>query len=277
MYLASLSWSKARDIGENVVAVLPLGSLEEHGPIGPLGTDYIIPEKMASLIEAKIPDRVLILPTLPYGVTPALANFPGSVDIGYEALCRVLKGCVDAVLRCGVKRFLFLNGHGGNMAAIDSAALYLYQRGGQAAEIDWWVLCGQLNEKWMCGHGGGIETVVAMAVRPEWVHPSDLFESRMVHFSERLRNVHIHNVEFEGATVKMVRDVTESIPSGDAGYGDSPSKALENPALGAEILAAVVEYTTRFIEEFAKVDLSAGRKNLIRAQESGSTLKQFIE
>jgi creatinine amidohydrolase len=259
MYLASLSWSKAREIGDNVIAVLPLGSLEEHGPIGPLGTDYIIPEKMAALVEVKMPDKVLVLPTMPYGVTPALASFPGSVDIGYEALCRVLKGCVDAVLRCGVNRLLFLNGHGGNMAAIDTAALYLYHRGGQAAEIDWWVLCGQLNEKWLCGHGGGIETAVAAAVRPDWVHPSDIFESRMVHLGERLRNVHIHTVEFEGATVKMMRDAAESIPSGDAGYGDSPSKALENPSWGTEILSSVVEYIAKFIEEFAKADLSAGR------------------
>jgi creatinine amidohydrolase len=262
MYLASLSWARARQIDKNAVAALPLGSLEEHGPIGPLGTDYIIPEKIAALIEEKIPDKALILPTMPYGVTPALARFPGSVDIGYEALCHVLRGCVDAVLRCGVKRVLFLNGHGGNMAAIDDAALYLYHQGGQAAEIDWWILCGQLNGQWLCGHGGGIETAVAMAVRPQWVRPSDLFESEAVHFNERLRNVHIHNVQFEGATVKMVRDAADSIPSGDAGYGDSPSKALGNPALGGEILSAVVDYAVSFVEEFAKIDLNVGRKKI---------------
>lgn len=259
MYLASLSWAKAKEIkGDEVVAVLPLGSLEEHGPVGPLGTDHIIPEAIAAHLEAKMPDRVLVLPTLPYGVTPALASFPGSVDIGYEALCSVLRAIVDAVLRCGVRRVLFLNGHGGNMAAIDNAALYLYHKGGQAAEIDWWVLCGQLNKDWMCGHGGGVETAVAMAVKPEWVHMEDLFESRVAHFSERLRNIHIHNVEFEGATVKMMRDVMDSIPSGDAGYDDVPSRAEAIP--GKEILDAVTDYTAKFVREFSKVDLSVGRR-----------------
>ena len=58
MYLASLSWTKAKEIeGEGVVAVLPLGSLEEHGPVGPLGTDYIIPEAMAARLEASMPER----------------------------------------------------------------------------------------------------------------------------------------------------------------------------------------------------------------------------
>ncbi len=259
MYLASLSWTKAKEIeGDKIVAVLPLGSLEEHGPVGPLGTDFIIPNEMAVRLEARFSDRVLLLPTLPYGVTPALAGFPGSVDVGYEALCSVLRGIVDAVLRCGVRRLLFLNGHGGNVAAIDSAALYLYRRGGQAAEIDWWVLCGQLNKEWQCGHGGGVETAVAMAVKPEWVHMEDMFESRVAHFNERLRNIHIHNVEFEGATVKMVRDVTDSIPSGDAGYGDAPSRA--DAALGRAILEAVTDYTAKFVEEFAKVDLNVGRR-----------------
>jgi creatinine amidohydrolase len=259
MYLASLSWSKAAEVGNGrVVAVLPMGSLEEHGPVGPLGTDHIIPHEIAERIEKRIPDRALILPTLPYGVTPALAGFPGSVDIGYEALCAVLKGCVDAVLRCGVKRFLFLNGHGGNTAGIDTASLYLYHKGGQAAEIDWWVLCGQLRQEWMCGHGGGVETAVAMAIKPDWVHMEDLFESQVVHLSPRLKNVHIHNVEFEGASVKMMRDAADSIPSGDAGYGDSPSRAT--PALGADILNAVTDYTVKFIEEFSEIDLSKGRK-----------------
>ena len=260
MYLASLSWSKARQIkGDDVVAILPSGSLEEHGPIGPLGTDHIIPEEMAARIEAKIPGKALVLPTMPYGVTPALASFPGSVDIGYDALCSVLRGCVDAVLRCGVKRFLFLNGHGGNAAAIDNAALYLYHKGGQAAEIDWWVLCGQLNKDWLCGHGGGIETAVAMAVKPEWVHLGDLFESEVVHFNERLRNVHIHSVEFEGAAVKMVRDAADSIPSGDSGYDDRPARAREDPGLGDRILDAVTAYAIKFVDEFAKVDLTVGR------------------
>ncbi|MDR3231672.1 MAG: creatininase family protein [Synergistaceae bacterium] len=258
MYLASLSWSKAGQIrGDGVVAVLPLGSLEEHGPVGPLGTDYLVPERMAARIEAKMPERVLVLPTLPYGVTPALASFPGSVDVGYEALCAVLRGIVDAVLRCGVKRILFLNGHGGNAAAIDNAALYLYRKGGQAAEIDWWVLCAQLNDKWRCGHGGGIETAVVMAVKPEWVHLEDLFESDVAHLGERLRNVHIHSVAFEGAAVRMVRDARDSIPSGDAGYDDRPSRA--NAKLGEDVLDAVTNYTERFIAEFLEVDLSVGR------------------
>ena len=259
MLLASLNWSEAKELKEReLVAILPMGSLEEHGPIGPLGTDAIIPEEIAARLEARMSDRVLILPTMPYGVTPALASFPGSVDIGYDALCSVLKGCVDAVLRCGVRRVLFLNGHGGNMAAIDTAALHLYRQGGQAAQIDWWVLCGQMKQEWMCGHGGGIETSVAMAVKPGWVRPEKLFKSEVAHFNERLRNVHIHNVEFEGATVKMMRDAADSIPSGDSGYGDSPSRA--SAKTGAEILDAVTDYTARFIDEFLKIDLSVGRR-----------------
>ena len=46
MYLAGLSWKKAeRLLSDGTIAVMPLGSIEEHGPIGPLGTDYLIPEE----------------------------------------------------------------------------------------------------------------------------------------------------------------------------------------------------------------------------------------
>ena len=262
MYLASYSWKKASELtakhGEGIVALLPIGNLEEHGPIGPLGTDYIIPESMASTIEARLPDKVLVLPTMPYGVSPALKAFPGTVDIGEEALTGVLKGIVDAVLSCGVRRVLFFNGHGGNWPALSTAALYLYQRGGQAAQIDWWVTCAEMKAEWKCGHGGGIEASAAMAVRPDWVHPEDCFASEVVHFSDTLRNVHIHNVLFEGATVKMIRNAKDSIPSGDAGYDDSPSRASRET--GQAIVDAVVDYTVRFIGEFSKIDLSIGRR-----------------
>ena len=63
MLLASLNWSEAKELKEReLVAILPMGSLEEHGPIGPLGTDAIIPEEIAARLEARMSDRVLILP-----------------------------------------------------------------------------------------------------------------------------------------------------------------------------------------------------------------------
>ena len=99
MYLAGLSWKKAeRLLSDGTIAVMPLGSVEEHGPIGPLGTDYLIPEEFARRIEASFPNDVVVLPAMPYGYAPTLTSFPGTIDIGIETLTAVLNGIATGML-----------------------------------------------------------------------------------------------------------------------------------------------------------------------------------
>jgi len=258
MNFASLSWKKAENLGDKYLAVIPLGSVEAHGPVGPLGTDFMIPSAISEELERRMPDRVLLLPPLPYGCSPFLAGFPGTIDIGFESLLNVLKGIADGIMRCGVKKLLFINGHGGNIPSLDHAALYIYKRGGQAACIDWWSLCGQLKKEWLAGHGGGIETSVMMAIKPEWVHMEDVFKKEHVHFSESLKNIHIQEVAFGKGTVKMIRDVVDSIPSGNAGYSDTPNSAKTET--GEQVLSGVIDYVHAFAEEFLKIDLDKIRK-----------------
>ncbi len=257
MYFASLSWEKAENLGDKYLAVVPIGSVEAHGPVGPLGTDFMIPSAIAEELERRMPDQILLLPTIPYGCSPFLAGFPGTIDIGFEPLLKVLNGIADGIMSCGVKKILFINGHGGNIPSLDHAALHIYKCGGQAACIDWWSLCGQLNKEWLAGHGGGIETSVMMAIEPDWVNMEDMFEKEHAHFSEFLKNVHIHEVAFGKGSVSMVRDVADSIPSGSAGYDDTPDKASKET--GEQVLAAVIDYVHAFATEFLKVDLEKVR------------------
>ena len=105
MNFASLSWKKAENLGDKYLAVIPLGSVEAHGPVGPLGTDFMIPSAISEELERRMPDRVLLLPPLPYGCSPFLAGFPGTIDIGFESLLNVLKGIADGIMRCGVKKW----------------------------------------------------------------------------------------------------------------------------------------------------------------------------
>lgn len=257
MHFASLSWKEASNLCDKYLAVLPIGSVEAHGPVGPLGTDYLIPSAIAEELEKRMTGQVLLLPTLPYGCSPFLAGFPGTIDVGFQPLLSVLNGIADGVMGCGVRKILFVNGHGGNIPSLDHAALHVYKRGGQAARIDWWTLSGQLNKEWLAGHGGGIETSVAMAIRPDWVRIEGMFKREHAHFTEALKNIHIHEVAFGKGTVSMVRDVVDSIPSGSAGYDDAPEKACKET--GERVLSAVIDYVHAFAEEFLKVDLDKVR------------------
>jgi creatinine amidohydrolase len=94
--------------------VLPLGSTEQHGYLS-LGTDNVLAERVS--LEAAEPPGVPVLPVLPYGLTPAFAAFPGSPSLRLETFVAVLRDLLDSLHGQGFRRFLLVNGHGGNIPA----------------------------------------------------------------------------------------------------------------------------------------------------------------
>ena len=69
--------SSEKFLSAEIIALLPLGSVEQHGPICPLGTDFIVPEELAKMVESLCPERVVVLPVMPYGVCPYHRDSPG--------------------------------------------------------------------------------------------------------------------------------------------------------------------------------------------------------
>ena len=94
--------------------VLPIGSTEQHGYLS-LETDNILAERVSA--EAAEPLGVLVLPVLPYGLTPSFAAFPGSPSLRLETFVAVLRDLLDSLHGQGFRRFLVVNGHGGNLPA----------------------------------------------------------------------------------------------------------------------------------------------------------------
>jgi creatinine amidohydrolase len=94
--------------------VLPVGSTEQHAYLS-LETDNILAERAAA--EAAEPLGVPVLPVLPYGLTPAFAAFPGSPTLRVETFVAVLRDLLDSLYGQGFRRFLLVNGHGGNVPA----------------------------------------------------------------------------------------------------------------------------------------------------------------
>ena len=97
--------------------VIPLGSIEQHAYLS-LGVDRILSERVAA--EAAEPLGVLVLPSLPYGVTPHFAAYPGSPTLRLETYRALLRDLLDSLVGQGFRRFLFVNGHGGNEGGRDA-------------------------------------------------------------------------------------------------------------------------------------------------------------
>jgi creatinine amidohydrolase len=96
--------------------VIPLGSVEQHAYLS-LGVDRILSERVA--VEAAEPTGVLVMPSLPYGLTPYFAAYPGSPTLRVETYRELLADLVDSLAGQGFRRFLFVNGHGGNDPGFD--------------------------------------------------------------------------------------------------------------------------------------------------------------
>ena len=91
--------------------VLPLGSTEQHGYLS-LATDAILAERVA--VDAAEPLGVPVLPALAYGITPYFAAYPGSPSLKQDTYLVVVSELLDSLRGQGFKRFLLVNGHGGN-------------------------------------------------------------------------------------------------------------------------------------------------------------------
>lgn len=109
MYLAKMTTAQAKEAFEkDPIIVIPVGSTEQHGTQGALGTDFMVPSYLADHVEDV--DNVIVAPTVPYGVCPYHLSFEGSINIGYEGLYMVLHGIMDSLMQHGAKRFVVLNG-----------------------------------------------------------------------------------------------------------------------------------------------------------------------
>ena len=115
MRIADLNWMQVDEyLARDDRLVLPIGSTEQHGYLS-LATEVILAERVS--VEAAEPLGVPVLPVLPFGVAPGFTAYPGTVSLQLETLVTVLRETLDALHSQGFRRFLVVNGHGGNVGA----------------------------------------------------------------------------------------------------------------------------------------------------------------
>ena len=114
-YLPDMSWPEVQALlARTDMVIIPVGALEEHGPQGPIGTDFYNGVEQAKLIAQRT--DVLVAPILMPGNSPYHMGFPGTITLSAETLERVYFEAVQSLLKHGFRRFILLNAHGGNAA-----------------------------------------------------------------------------------------------------------------------------------------------------------------
>jgi len=258
--LKDMTWEEARDVLKtDRLGIIPTGSIEQHGPHLPLGTDFMIADSLAKRVAEKT--DAIVTPTIPIGFAAYHQDFEGTLSVAPEHLAAYYLDVANSLILYGVTHVLFINGHGGNAGALTSVCRDLRDRGIASAFIQWWQIAGGINEKWsMIGHGDISETSLMLAISGENVHldraatPDNKWLTDKVHVTDltvcKFGPGYVSSY-FRTGDVSDTGDFLEYGHSATADSSTSPAAATaEN---GEEILSAVMAYILDFIEEFKKI------------------------
>jgi creatinine amidohydrolase len=155
--------------------VLPLGSLESHGPHLPFATDTFTAYLLALDVARRVP-KTAVLPPLPNGMSEAYRDFSFTVSLRPETETAIICDILESVYREGIRKVCIINGHDGNIPSIEIASRTVKAAHPvmKIVSLDaWWNTLGNLLpsdffEVWNgLGHGGEGELSIALALFPE--------------------------------------------------------------------------------------------------------------
>ena len=226
----------AAQLKKNPLVILPAGSVEQHGPHLPTGTDSFAANLIAHRV-AEIMDG-LVIPATPLGVTPMHMPFEGTLTLTPQTFMRVVVETCASLAQHGAKRLMILNWHEGNIPSLAIAAEELHRQHGLSvvtvqacyvAEELYGATCNGLT------HGGEIEALAVLAERPELVH-LDRIENSSDH-------AHGHRMDRLRRTRSYQPVLTDIRSIAPTGWFGSPQQATaeKGRTMVADIAAAIAK------------------------------------
>lgn len=160
--------------------ILPIGSTEQHGPTGLIGTDAICAETIARGVGEAT--QALVGPTINVGMALHHTAFPGSISLRPSTLILVIRDYLSCLVKAGFTRFFFINGHGGNVATLRAAFseayatladLNLPQADQVRCQVNNWYMCGSVYKlaKELYGDQEGSHATPSEVALTQYVYP----------------------------------------------------------------------------------------------------------
>ena len=186
MRLQLMTWPDIQDhLAHSRAALVPIGSTEQHGPTGLIGTDALCAEAIADRVGEAC--GALVAPVIAVGMAVHHMAFPGTLTLRPTTLIAVIQDVVDSLADHGFERVFFINGHGGNVPTLRTAFMEIHaiRRRLQRPELclaslNWWegkrtrALCRTLYGDREGAHATPSEVAVTWALHPDRVRDGTL-------------------------------------------------------------------------------------------------------
>ncbi len=246
LVLANLSWPEVEEVREQVeVVLLPVGSNEQHGPNLALSMDISASYEFCRRATAMAYPRLMVAPAMPWGVSFHHMNFPGTITLAPETFIQVLTEVVSSLAAHGFERFLIVNGHGGNIPAMNVAIVRIQEEVNPAfiGAASYFSFADKgLAEKHgmtgITGHACEMETSVAKALIPSVVKTDALAPGDMTDLTYEFRTT------LQGYSVSVPYRFDEYTRNG--ALGDARRSTVE---YGNDIIDSGLRNFVAFTEE----------------------------
>jgi len=242
---------KAQKAGDMVV--IPVGSIEQHGPHLPVDTDIHSAYEIAKRAALKRGD-VLVCPPVWFGYSPHHMGFHGTLTIRLETFLNLLKDICDSLYQHGFRKMLILNGHGGNRALINLVANdFMRTHRTKILAASYWDLAAQeirnlrKSEPGGMGHACELETSVQLYLRRDLVDTGQVSKETWTPKS-RFGISYGPRDLLDSGSVTIGFDFAESAPRGIMG---DPTVASADT--GEKVVAAVVDRLVDLLEEYKQL------------------------
>ncbi|HET7034264.1 MAG TPA: creatininase family protein [Thermomicrobiaceae bacterium] len=249
LLLWELSWPEIREIKNRVdLVLLPVGSNEQHGPNLAVNMDIASCSEFCRRASARMYPRVAVAPPVPWGVSFHHMNFPGTITLSTETFIQVLVEVIASLQHHGFERFLIVNGHGGNVPAMNVATV----RAREELQVPFVGACSyfsfgdrEITQKYVTspitGHACEVETARAMALVPQVVKHGALAKGEIT--------------ELQSGFGQLARKYNVSIPykfdqlTRNGALGDATQATEE---FGRELMESALTNFTAFCDELVK-------------------------
>lgn len=249
--LAQMTWQEVeKRVKECDIAIVPLGSTEQHGPALPLSTDHYIATQFAHRAAERIWDeqKVVVTPTVTFGFSPHHMDFKGTITLSELTLSSMIADICHSLALHGFKKIVLVNGHGGNETAISNALHDMHGNiDAKVYHVNWYTMVGKEAEKIVTPpvyHACDMETSVA------WYLGQRVLEDKRVDEPGKslVPGFIIPHGFATGPKASVSYNFKEITKSGVVGYSTKATKEK-----GKLISDSVLENLVRFIREIAKL------------------------